>query len=80
MEESADRWSRVLKVPCQLTVELDVSNFRLRDLASLRKGVVIDSRWSLGREVPVRANGLLLAWSQFEVSEGHLAVRLAEWI
>ena len=76
--EANDRWDCFLKLPCQLSVELTVSNFRVRDLSLLRVGKVLDSGWSLGKEVPVFANGLLLAWGQFEAAGRHLAVRLED--
>lgn len=76
--EGQERWDRVSRLSCELTVELAVSNFRVRDLGLLRAGRVLDSGWSLGREVPILANGLRLAWGQFEVVGRNLAVRLSE--
>ena len=78
--EGRDKWDRVSRLSCELTVELAVSNFRVRDLGLLRAGRVLDSGWSLGREVPVLANGLRLAWGQFEVVGRNLAVRLSELV
>jgi flagellar motor switch/type III secretory pathway protein FliN len=76
--EGGEKWDRVSKLSCELTVELAVSSFRARDLGLLRVGRVFDSGWSLAREVPVLANGLRLAWGQFEVVGRNLAVRLSE--
>lgn len=67
-----------MNLTCELTVELSVKNFRVRDLANLKTGALIDSHWALGRHVPVFANGLLLAWGQFEAVGRTLAVRLAD--
>ena len=76
--EVNDSWDCVSKLPCQISIDVMVSNFRVRDLGLLRVGKVLDSGWSLGKEVPVFANGSLLAWGQFEAVGHHLAVRLTD--
>jgi len=63
---------------CNLSVELPVPGFRVCDLMRLQLQAVIDTRWPLGNDVPLRMNGELLAWCEFEVIENHLAVRLTE--
>jgi flagellar motor switch/type III secretory pathway protein FliN len=76
--EAKDKWDRVSSLPCQVTVELTVSSFRVRDLGLLRVGKVLDSGWSLAKEVPVFANGSLLGWGQFEAVGRHLGIRLTD--
>ena len=73
-----DKWVRVQDLACNLTVELPIPGFRVRDLMRLQPEVVIDTRWPVGNDVPLRLNGELLAWCEFEVVENHLAVRLTE--
>ena len=74
------RWRPVLNLPCQLTVELPLPAFRVADLLKLQKGVVIGTSWQLARDVPLRINGTLIGWSEFEVVGDRLAVRLTELI
>jgi flagellar motor switch/type III secretory pathway protein FliN len=50
----------------------------VRDLGLLRVGKVLDSGWSLAKEVPVFANGSLLGWGQFEAVGRHLGIRLTD--
>ena len=78
-EDEADAaWKPVLGLPCELSVDLPLPSFRVADLMKLRKGSVIDTGWHLGRDVPLRLNGSLIGWSEFEVVNQRLAVRLTE--
>jgi flagellar motor switch/type III secretory pathway protein FliN len=74
----ADRWLQVEALPCLLTVEISVPGFTVADLVHLERGRVIASRWTVGQDVPVRINDELIAWSEFEVVQNRLAVRLTE--
>lgn len=73
-----DKWVHVLGLTCGLSVELPLPGFRVEDLLSLAEQAVIDTHWTVGNDVPLRVNGELLAWCEFEVVENHLAVRLTE--
>jgi flagellar motor switch/type III secretory pathway protein FliN len=75
---AADPWARVEALPCLLTVEIPVHGFTVSDLVHLDRGRIIATRWTVGQDVPVRINGELIAWSEFEVAQDHLAVRLTE--
>jgi flagellar motor switch/type III secretory pathway protein FliN len=74
----ADPWARVEGLPCLLTVEIPVPGFTVADLVHLAPGRIIATRWTVGLDVPLRINGELIAWSEFEVVQSHLAVRLTE--
>jgi len=73
-----DPWVHVERLLCQFTVELPLPGFRVADLLQLRPGSVIASRWQVGNDVPLRINGALIGWSEFEVVGSRLAVRLTE--
>jgi flagellar motor switch/type III secretory pathway protein FliN len=77
-EEEDARWRPVLGLPCELTVELPLPGFMIADLLKLGVGSVIDAHWRVGQDVPLRLNGTLIGWSEFEVVGNHLAVRLTE--
>src|SRR5262249_29439711 len=72
------RWQPVLDLPCQLTVDLPLPAFHVSDLLQLQAGSVIGTQWQLARDVPLRVNGTLIGWSEFEVVGDRLAVRLTE--
>jgi flagellar motor switch/type III secretory pathway protein FliN len=62
----------------RLPVELDVSvrNFRVRNLLALEPSHLIESGWGHGEDVPLSAGEVQLAWSEFEVVDTQLAVRM----
>jgi flagellar motor switch protein FliN/FliY len=74
----ADRWRRVESLPCVLTVEIPVPSFTVADLVHLQRGRIVATRWTVGQDVPLRVNGELIAWSEFEIAQNRLAVRLTE--
>lgn len=72
------RWKPVLDLPCDLVVDLPLPGFKIADLLKLRPGAVISAHWRLGQEVPLRLNGTLIGWIEFEVAGDSLAVRMTE--
>jgi flagellar motor switch/type III secretory pathway protein FliN len=72
------QWARVDALPCVLSVEISMPSFTVGDLVRLAPGSLIASRWTVGQDVPLRVNGELIAWSEFEVVQNRLAVRLTE--
>ncbi len=72
------RWRPVLGLPCSLTVDLPVPEFKICDLLKLRTGSLVDARWHMGHDLPLRLNGTLIGWSKIEVVNNRLAVRLTE--
>jgi flagellar motor switch/type III secretory pathway protein FliN len=73
-----DPWLRVEALPCVLSIEIPVPNFTVADLIGLASGRLIDTCWTVGEDVPLRINGELIAWSEFEIMNSHVAVRLTE--
>jgi flagellar motor switch/type III secretory pathway protein FliN len=74
----SDPWVRVEALPCVLTIEISVPDFRVSDLVRLSPGRVIATRWTVGQDVPLLVNGEVIAWSEFEIVGSQLAVRLTE--
>lgn len=74
----AGRWLRVESLPCLLTIEISMPGFTVADLVQLERGRIIASRWTVGQDVPLRINDALIAWSEFEIVQNRLAVRLTE--
>ncbi|HEY6764466.1 MAG TPA: FliM/FliN family flagellar motor C-terminal domain-containing protein [Candidatus Sulfotelmatobacter sp.] len=77
-EEEEKRWHPLLNLPCQLTVDLELPGFKVSDLLQLRTGSVLGSSSPVREDVPLRVNGTLIGWSEFEVVGEKLAVRLTE--
>jgi flagellar motor switch/type III secretory pathway protein FliN len=64
--------------PCHVTLELPITGFTVGDLLRLRPGSILTTSSHHTRDIPLRANGLLIGWTEFEVIGSHLAVRLTE--
>lgn len=66
----------VARLPVELDVAIPVRDFRIRNLLALVPGAVIESQWNHGEDLPLSAGDVQLAWSEFEVIESGLAVRI----
>jgi flagellar motor switch/type III secretory pathway protein FliN len=76
-QEEKERFGGVLgRLPVELDVVVPVKEFRVRNLLMLEPGNVIPSQWSYGDDVPLAAGAAQLAWTEFEVIDTHLAVRI----
>jgi flagellar motor switch/type III secretory pathway protein FliN len=67
---------QVLRLPVEVDVAVPIRGFRVRHLLALEPGQVVESPWNSGNDLPVAARGVTLAWSEFEVVESRLAVRV----
>ena len=76
--DTGPNWQRICWLPCELTLELPLVEFTVRDLLQLEKGSIVKTRWSRGAEVPLRANQQLIGWGKFEPLGDHIAVRVTE--
>lgn len=75
-EEPEQLSATVRRLPVELDVVIPVNEFRVRNLLTIEPGNIVPSRWSYGDDVPLSAGDVQLAWSEFEVIDGHLAVRI----
>jgi flagellar motor switch/type III secretory pathway protein FliN len=53
-----------------------VREFRVRNLLALGPGQIIETQWAHGEDLPLASGDVQLAWSEFEVVESQLAVRI----
>jgi flagellar motor switch/type III secretory pathway protein FliN len=65
-------------LPCQLSLEIPLVNFTVGDLLRLSKGSIAATACLSTSDIPLRANGLLIAWTEFEVIGSRLALRITE--
>lgn len=68
--------SPLVGLPMQLDVIIPVPSFRVQDLLALEKGAVLESQWPQADDVPVWCGKSQLVWSEFEVVDQKLAVRV----
>ncbi|MGH9412364.1 MAG: FliM/FliN family flagellar motor switch protein [Terriglobales bacterium] len=71
-----DRWTDLQWLPCNLEVRLSVPHFTVGDVLRMAPQAVVETQWQQNADVPVRANGQLLAWAEFEGVDEKLAVRI----
>jgi len=67
---------RLTRLPMQVDVMVKVRSFRVGDLLAMQKGTVVETIHEHTQDVPVRCGGALLLWSEFEVLDQKLAVRV----
>jgi flagellar motor switch protein FliM len=68
------------RMPVELDVAVPVREFRVRNLLTLEPGQVIESRWAQGEDLPLASRAVQLAWSEFEVVDSQLAVRVTRMV
>ncbi len=64
------------RMPVSLSVSIPVRDFRVRNLLALRSGELIETQWANGEDLPLASGAVQLAWSEFEVVDSRLAVRV----
>jgi flagellar motor switch/type III secretory pathway protein FliN len=64
------------RLPVELEVAIPLREFRVRRLLALEPGQLVESQWVHGGDVPLAAGDVQLAWSEFEVIDAQLAVRI----
>lgn len=64
------------RLPVELEVAVPAREFRVRNLLALEPGQLIETQWTHGEDLPLAAGNVQLAWSEFEVVDSQLAVRV----
>jgi flagellar motor switch/type III secretory pathway protein FliN len=76
---SSDYVKEILEwLPCNLTLDVPVDKFSIGELLKLGRGSIIKTNWHHTNDIPLRANGQLIGWTEFEVVGDRLAVRITE--
>jgi flagellar motor switch/type III secretory pathway protein FliN len=79
-DDRAEQTSPVSRLPVEVGVTVPVRDFRVRDLLALEPGRLIESQWGNGEDLPLSSGEVQLAWSEFEVIDTQLAVRVTRLI
>lgn len=74
----SDRLEMVPLLPFTLTLEIPVVRFTIQDLLSLKIGTIVETACHQTGDIPLRVNGILLGWTEFDVIGDRLAVRITE--
>ncbi len=65
-------------LPCEMSLEIPIAKFTVGDLLDMSKGTILETACHCTHDIPLRANGLLIGWTEFEVVGNKLAVRITE--
>lgn len=65
-------------LPCTLALDIPVVKFTVRHLLEMAKGSIVETHYHQSSDLPLRANGQLVGWTEFEVVGDRLAVRLTD--
>ena len=65
-------------LPCTLALDIPVINFTVRDLLNLVPGAIVETAYHQSSDLPLKVNGQLVGWTEFEVVGDRLAVRLTD--
>jgi flagellar motor switch/type III secretory pathway protein FliN len=68
------------RLPVELDVAVPAREFRVRNLLALEVGQVIETQWAQGEDMPLAAGKVQLAWTEFEVVDSQLAVRVTRLV
>lgn len=72
-------WSAVMDLVASVAMELEVPEFTVADLMKIGHGSILTTKWPTNRDLPLRINGQLLAWAEFETTGENVGVRLTEF-
>ena len=71
---------RIASLPVQLDVRIPLPDFRVSDLLGLAPGRVVSSEWPSSDDVPLISGDVQLVWTEFEVVDQTLAVRVTRLV
>jgi len=77
--ENSDAWGTVMNLEASVAMELEVPAFTVSELMKLGAGSVLTSKWPTNRDLPLRVNGRLLAWAEFETTGENVGARITEF-
>lgn len=74
--EEHSLWPVLSKLPVTISAELSLIRFRVRDLLGLADGQVFETASPDSEDVPLKVGDVQLGWTEFEVLDQKIAVRL----
>ena len=74
--EQHPEWTLFSRLPIRLAASVPLTGFRIASLLELEAGQTIGSSWPITQDVALKIGAVQLCWTQFEVVEQRMAVRL----
>ncbi len=74
--EEHPAWPMISRLPVVLAARVPLSRFTVRCLLALTSGQTVESAWATTEDVPLMVDDLCVGWSEFEVVDQRMALRL----
>lgn len=74
--EEHPSWQTLAQLRVTMRAGVALDGLRVRDLLAMKEGQVFESLSPATEDVPVRVGHVQLGWSEFEVQEQRMALRL----
>ena len=69
-------WPLLSQMTVLTSAAIPIAGFKIRDLVQLQPGQIVESAWAHTEDIPLKAARVQVAWSEFEVVDQNLMVRL----
>jgi flagellar motor switch protein FliN/FliY len=79
IEEHAS-WPLVSRMTVLTSAAIPVAGFKVRNLVHLQVGQIVESAWAHTEDIPLHAARVHVAWSEFEVVDQNLMIRLTRLV
>lgn len=78
--EEHPSWPKLSQLDLTMAVEVPLLRFKVQDLLRLAEGQVFESTFSDTEDIPLRVGDVQLGWTEFEVVEQKIALRLTRLV
>ena len=78
--KSTDAVEMLPWLPCTLALEVPLVDFTVGYLLKLQPGWLVQSATHQSSDIPLHVNGVLMAWTEFEVVGERLAARITDLV
>jgi flagellar motor switch/type III secretory pathway protein FliN len=78
--EEHSAWGVLAHLRMTIRVEVTLNRFKVQDLLALKEGQVFESLSPATEDVPLMVGKVQLGWSEFEVQEQRMALRLTRLV
>lgn len=78
--EEHPAWPVLSRLPITVAAKISLGQFNVRDLLGMAEGQVFESAVSDTEDVPLEVGNVQLGWTEFEVVEQRIALRLTRLV
>jgi len=78
--EEHSAWPKLSQLELTMAVEVPLLRFKVQDLLRLSEGQVFESAFSDTEDVPLRIGDVQIGWTEFEVVDQKICLRLTRLV